>query len=137
MGLECRNQGGLVAWCPGVLADRLLCPGAQGALPAGRYVAASQARCGPGAALVGGIWLGMAGVYLLHDAGGALGSGLVWARSRSPFSSGCWGPTLGGSSLVSPWCVPWWPWVAGCWRFLWRTQSMGVRLFVARALCRM
>ena len=35
-------------------------------------------------------------------------SGVGWVRGRLPACTGCWGPTVGGSSAVSPWCVPWW-----------------------------
>ena len=50
----------------------------------------------------------MAGVYRLHGGGGAICSGVGWARGRLPAGSGCRGLTVGGSSAVSPWCVPWW-----------------------------
>ena len=48
--------------------------------------------------------------------GGAVGSGVVWVRGRLAAGSGCRGLTLGGSSAVSPWCVPPWPlvgWLRG------------------------
>ena len=63
MGLECRNQGGLVVWCLSLIAHWLVGPGAWGALPvggaravksvqfAGRCVTASQVCGGPGVAL--------------------------------------------------------------------------------------
>ena len=35
-------------------------------------------------------------------------SGVGWARGRLAAGSGCRGLTVGGSSAVSPWCVPWW-----------------------------
>ena len=127
VGLECRNQGGLVVWCLGVLSHRLVGPGARRALPvgraraatsvgsAGRCVAASRVDCGPGAALVVREWLCAVWAYLLHGGEGAFGSRLVWARGRSPVGGGCRGLTLGGSSLVSLWCVPWWPLVGWLW----------------------
>ena len=34
-------------------------------------------------------------------------SGVGWVRGRLPAGSGCQGLTVGGSSAVSPWCVPW------------------------------
>ena len=83
---------------------------------AGRYVAASWACCGPGAASVGGEWWCVAGVYRLHGGGGAVGLGVGWVRGRLPAGSGCRGLTVGGSSAVSPWCVLWWPlvgWLRG------------------------
>ena len=58
----------------------------------------------------------MAGVYRLHDGGGAMGSGVGWVRGRLPAGSGCRGLTVCGPSAVSPWCVPWWPlvgWLRG------------------------
>ena len=83
---------------------------------AGRWVAASWACCSPGAASVGGEWWCLARVYRLHGGGGAMGSGVWWVRGRRPAGSGCRGLTVGGSSAVSPWCVPWWPlvgWLRG------------------------
>ena len=50
----------------------------------------------------------MAGPYCFHGGGGAICSGAGWARGRLPAGSGCRGLTVGGSSAVSPWCVPWW-----------------------------
>ena len=50
----------------------------------------------------------MAGVYRFNGGGGAICSGVGWARCRLPASSGCRGLTVGGSSAVPPWCVPWW-----------------------------
>ena len=50
----------------------------------------------------------MAGVYGFHGGGGAICSGVGWARGRLPACSGCRGLTVGGYSAVSPWCVPWW-----------------------------
>ena len=50
----------------------------------------------------------MAGVYRFHGGGGAICSGVGWARGRLPAGSGCRGLAVGGSSAVSPWCVPWW-----------------------------
>ena len=76
---------------------------------AGRWVAASWACCGPGAAPAGGEWRCVAGVYRFHGGGGgALCSGVGWARGRLLAGSGCRGLTVGGSSAVSSWCVPWW-----------------------------
>ena len=75
---------------------------------AGRWVAASWACCGPGAAPAGGEWRCVAGVYRFHGGGGAICSGVGWARGRLPAGSGCRALTVGGSSAVSPWCVPWW-----------------------------
>ena len=89
---------------------------------AGRWVAASWACCGPGAAPAGGEWRCVAGVYRFHGGGGAICSGVGWARGRLPAGSGCRGLTVGGSSAVSPWCVPWWSpvgwlkWVFGVYR---------------------
>ena len=53
-------------------------------------------------------WRCVAGVYRFHGGGGAMCSGVGWARGRLPAGSGCRGLTVGGSSAVSPWCVPWW-----------------------------
>ena len=75
---------------------------------AGRWVAASWACCGPGAVPAGGEWLCVAGLYCFHGGGGAICSGVGRARGRLPAGSGCRGLTVGGSSVVSPWCVPWW-----------------------------
>ena len=50
----------------------------------------------------------MAGVYRFHSGGGAICSGVGWARGRLPAGSGCRGLTVGGYSAASPWCVPWW-----------------------------
>ena len=75
---------------------------------AGRWVAASWACCGPRAAPAGGEWRCVAGVYRFHGGGGAICSGVGWARGRLPAGSGCRGLTVGGSSAVSPWFVPWW-----------------------------
>ena len=55
-------------------------------------------------------------MYRIHCGRGALGSGVGWVRGRPPAGSWCRGPTVGGSSLVSPWCVPWWPLVGWLWR---------------------
>ena len=52
--------------------------------------------------------------------GGAMGSGVGWVRGRLPAGSGCCSLTVGGSSAVSPCCVPWWPlvgWLRGVFRF--------------------
>ena len=75
---------------------------------AGWWVAASWACCGPSAAHAGGDWRCVAGVYRFHGGGGAMCSGVGWARGRLLAGSGCRGLTVGGSSAVSPWCVPWW-----------------------------
>ena len=83
---------------------------------AGWWFAASWACCGPGAAPAGGDRRCVAGVYHFHGRGGAMGSGVGWVRGRLPAGSGCRGLTVGGSSAVSPWCVPWWPlvgWLRG------------------------
>ena len=56
-------------------------------------------------AVSGGVWLGC---IVSTVGGGAICSGLGWARGRLPAGSGCRGLTVGGSSAVSPWCVPWW-----------------------------
>ena len=50
----------------------------------------------------------MASVYRFHGGGGAICSGVGWARGRLPAGGGCRGLTVGGYSVVSPWCVPWW-----------------------------
>ena len=47
--------------------------------------------------------------------GRALGSGVGCVRGRLPAGGRCRGPTVGGSFLVSPWCVPWWPLVGWLW----------------------
>ena len=73
-----------------------------------RWVAPSLAWCGPGAAPAGGEWRCVAGVYGFHGGEGAVCSGVGWARGRPPAGSGCRGLTVGGSSALSPWCVPWW-----------------------------
>ena len=75
---------------------------------AGRWVAASWACCDPGAVPVGGEWRCVAGVYRFHGGGGAICSGVGWARGRLLAGSGCRGLTVGGYSAASPWCVPWW-----------------------------
>ena len=128
VGLECRIQGGVVVWCLGVSAYRPVGPVVRGAPcmgharaiafagSAGRWVAASWACCGPGAALASGEWRCVAGVYRFHGGGGAICSGVGRARGRLPAGSGCRGLTVGGSSAVYPWCVPWWPpvgWLKG------------------------
>ena len=56
----------------------------------------------------GGEWRCVAGVYRFHGGGGAICSGVGWARGRLPAGSGCRGLTVGGYSAASPWCVPWW-----------------------------
>ena len=75
---------------------------------AGRWVAASWACCGPGAAPAGGEWRCVAGVYRFHGGGGGYLLGCGLGRGRLPAGSGCRGLTVGGSSAVSPWCVPCW-----------------------------
>ena len=75
---------------------------------AGRWVAASWACCGPGAEPAGGEWRCVARVYRFHGGGGAMCLGVGWARGRLPAGSGCRGLTVGGSSAVSSWCIPWW-----------------------------
>ena len=62
----------------------------------------------PPAVPTGGEWRCVAGVYRFHGGGGAICSGVGWARGRLPADSGCRGLTVGGYSAVSPWCVPWW-----------------------------
>ena len=64
--------------------------------------------CGTGAVPAGGEWRCVAGVYRSHGWGGAICSGVGWARGRLPAGSGCRGLTVDGYSAVSPWCVPWW-----------------------------
>ena len=114
--MECRNQEGLVVWCLGVLAHRLVGPGWWRALLSGRArsatssrsagwcVAASRAWCGSGVALLGEELLCVVGAALLHAGGGGLVSGLVLTRGRSPVGSGCRGLPFGrvfpGVSLV-------------------------------------
>ena len=115
-------------WCLGVAAHRWMGPVVRGAPcmgharaiafagSAGRWVAASWACCGPGAVPAGGGWRCVAGVYCFHGWGGAICSGVGWARGRLLAGSGCRGLTVGGSSAVSPWYVPWWSlvgWVKG------------------------
>ena len=51
----------------------------------------------------------MAGAYRLQGEGGGMGSGVGRVRGRLPAGSGCGGLTVGESSAVSNWCVPWWP----------------------------
>ena len=53
----------------------------------------------------GGLWLGC---IVSTVRGGAICSGVEWARGRLPAGSGCRGLTVGGYSAVSPCCVPWW-----------------------------
>ena len=75
---------------------------------AGRWVAASRACCGPVAVPLGGEWRCVAVLYRFQGGGGAICSGVGWARGRLPAGSVCRGLTVGGYSAVSPWCVPWW-----------------------------
>ena len=98
-------------WCLGVSARRWVGPVVWGiafAGSAGRWVAAAWACCGPGAVPAGGEWRCVAGVYRFHGGGGAICSGVGWARGRLPAGSGCRGRTVGGYPAASPWCVPWW-----------------------------
>ena len=110
---------GVVVWCLGVSARRWVGPVVWGiafAGSAGRWVAAAWACCGPGAVPSGGEWRCVSGVYCFHGGGGAICSGVGWARGRLPAGSGCRGRTVGGYSAASPWCVPWWPlvgWLKG------------------------
>ena len=53
----------------------------------------------------GGVWLGC---IVSTVGGGAICSGVGWACGRLPAGIGCRGLTVGGSSAVSTWCVPWW-----------------------------
>ena len=106
----------MVVWCLGVSARRWVGPVVWSiafAGSAGRWVAAAWACCGPGAVPAGGEWRCVAGVYRFHGGGGAICSGVGWARGRLPAGSGCRGRTVGGYSAASPWCVPWWPLVGG------------------------
>ena len=106
-------------WCLGVSACRWVGPVVRGiafAGSAGRLVAASWTCCGPGAVPAGGEWRCVAGVYRFHRGGGAICSGVGWARGRLTAGSGCRGLTVGGYSAAPPWCVPWWPlvgWLKG------------------------
>ena len=106
-------------WCLGVSARRWVGPVVWGiafAGSAGRWVAAAWACCGPGAVPAGGEWRCVVWVYRFHGGGGAICSGVGWARGRMPAGSGCRGRTVGGYSAASPWCVPWWPlvgWLKG------------------------
>ena len=99
---------------------------------AGRCVAVSQARGGPGAVPVGGEWLCVVGAYLLHGEGGG-----AWARAWCGPAAGHWVVAGAAASPWAglPWCLPGasrgGPWLAGCGRFLWQAASMGVRLCVA------
>ena len=83
--------GVLRSWGPRVGESRLL----------GRVVA--PVRCPR--VVSGGVWLGR---IVSTVRGGAICSGVGWARGRLPAGSGCRGLTVGGYSAVSPWCVPWW-----------------------------
>ena len=106
-------------WCLGVSARRWVGPVVWGiafAGSAGRWVAAAWACCGPGAVPAGDEWRCVVGVYRFQGGGGAICSGVGWARGRMPAGSGCRGRTVGGYSAASPWCVPWWPlvgWLKG------------------------
>ena len=131
VGLECRNQEGVVVWCFRVSARRSLGAVVQGALcmgdaraialagSAGRWVAASSAFCGPGAAPAGDELRCVAGVYRFQGGGGAMCPGVGWVGGRLLACSGCRGLTVGGSSAVSPCCVLWWSlvgWLKGVLR---------------------
>ena len=94
----CRPTVEWAQWC-GVL--RLRGPRVGGSRLLGRVVA--PLRCPR--VVSGGVWLGC---IVSTGGGGAICSGVGWARGRLPAGSGCRGLTLGGYSAVSPWCVPWW-----------------------------
>ena len=86
-------------WCLRVSASRWVGPVVWGiafAGSAGRWVAAAWACCGPGAVPAGGEWRCVVGVYCFHGWGGAICSGVGWARGRMPAGSGCRGRTVGG-----------------------------------------
>ena len=84
---------------------------------AGCHVCGVWVCGGPGSAPVGGERLCVAGVYRSHGGGGGgLGSGVGWVCGRLLAGSRSRGLTLGGSSLVSPWCVRWQPLVGCLWR---------------------
>ena len=94
----CRPAVGWARWC-GVL--RLRGPRVGGSRLLGRVVA--PVRCPR--VVSGGVWLGC---IVSTVGGGAICSGVGWARGRLPAGSGCRGRTVGGYSAASPWCVPWW-----------------------------
>ena len=103
----CRPTVECPQWCGerGVWATRGLLrlrgPRVVGSRHLGRAVApVSSPR-----AVSGGVWLRC---IVSTVGGGAICSGVGWARGRLPAGSGCRGLTVGGSSAVSPWCVPWW-----------------------------
>ena len=78
----------------------------------GRWMAASRACWGPGAAPVGGEWLCVAGVYHFHGGGGGGGGGArarAWGGSVVGYRQVSGAGAVGGSCLASPSCVPWWP----------------------------
>ena len=102
----CRPAVGWAPWC-GVL--RLPGPRVGGSRLLGRVVA--PVRCPQ--VVSGGVWLGC---IVSTVGGGAICSGVGWARGRLPAGSGCRGRTVGGYPAASPWCVPWWPlvgWLKG------------------------
>ena len=82
---------------------------------------------GPGAAPVGGEWRCVARVHCSHGWKGPMCSGVGWVCGRLPAGSGCRGLTVAGTSVVSPWCVPWWSLVGwlkgvfGVYRIHWGT----------------
>ena len=94
----CRPTVEWAQWC-GVL--RLRGPRVGGSRLPGRVVA--PVRCPR--VVSGGVWLGC---IVSTVGGGAICSGVGWARGRLPAGSGCRGLTVGGYSAVSPWWVPWW-----------------------------
>ena len=51
------------------------------------------------------MWLGC---IVSTVGGGAICSGVGWARGGLPAGRGCRGLTVGGSPAVPSWCVPWW-----------------------------
>ena len=93
----CRPTVEWAQWC-GVLRSRG--PRVGGSRLPGRVVA--PVRCPR--LVSGGVWLGC---IVSTVGGGAICSGVGWARGRLPAGSGCRGLTVGGYSAMSPWCVPW------------------------------
>ena len=94
----CRPTVEWAQWC-GVL--RLRGPRVGGSRLLGRVVA--PVRCPR--VVSGGVWLGC---IVSTVGGGAICSGVGWARRRLPAGSWCRGLTVAGYSAASPWCVPWW-----------------------------
>ena len=121
-GLECRNQRGVVAWCPGAPVDRVVGPGERGARPVCQLrppglwgpQGGVRWRHGRVAALVRCLWVVYGclrlGCIFSMVGGAALGVGVVWVRGRSLAGSGSPGPHFGwvfpGVSLVRPLLVP-------------------------------